>query len=344
MINITSPNKLITYTDSKDHFENGLLRLLSLDYESFNKWLEYSECSPGNLVSKLRRGFLKLKNADEEFIDHDSLIYGPQNTSGVILYKTLVKEKSHGIGLSDDCTIAWLIDSNNNFEKNAPSYEEDYFEGNTEIFGGYGKYFQQSSWRLDKANKQVKDLCKITNFTSGKVLDVGSGYGYFRKALSNHNFDHDGIEISKYAIAIAKDLYNFNTYHGTLLDYYKKLENTYDVVTLWDVIEHIPDPEKLLEQVYNVLKPGGYVVIKTPNIQCLEGYIFGKYYHSFKREHLIYFSNNSLSSYADKTGFSVYKSQSISHLLTGFFGKQYTDKLEDTLNGSDLIVYLKKKI
>lgn len=345
MINITSPNKLISYNDSKDHFENGLLRLLSLDYESFNKWLEYSEHSKGSLASKLRNGFFKLRNINDQLIDNDSLIYGPQNVSGVILHKNIYGNKSYGIGLSNDNTIGWLINSADySIETNPPFYEEDYFEGNKEIFGGYGKYFQQSNWRLDKAIKQVNDMQNITGITSGKVLDIGSGYGYFRKALSMGGFNHDGIEVSRYAVDIAKDLYNFDTYCGLLSDYCDNLKDTYDVVTLWDVIEHVYNPEKLLEEIYKVVKPGGYVIIKTPNINCLEGYVFGSAYHSFKREHLIYFSNDSLSKYAINAGFSVHESKSISHLLVGFFGKKYIKEVEQKLNGSDLIMYLKKKI
>jgi len=112
---------------------------------------------------------------------------------------------------------------------------------------------------------------------------------------------------------------------------------------LGDVIEHIPDPIVFLKQINSILKIGGFVILKTPNIDCPEVKIFGPCYHSFKREHLIYFSPSSLKRYAEFSGFEVFFAKSNSHLLTGFVGEKQTNEWSESLKGSDLIFYLRKK-
>lgn len=62
---------------------------------------------------------------------------------------------------------------------------------------------------------------------------------------------------------------------------------------MFDLIEHLADPERFLEQVAFVLRPGGVLTVKTPNLDCPEAEVFGPHYHSLKREHLAYLSADS---------------------------------------------------
>lgn len=331
---IKSPKGSIVYTDTKDHFENAVLRLLSIDYELFSKWLELSENSnENNLLASLSKGFQQLKPLELKYDQHD------------IFCSVIAENTNYGIVKNSD-NIAWLVKINDkNFirELNPPTYEEQYFEGDKNLAGGYGQYLQQSSWRLEKAKRQIDDIQQITKHYKNSVLDIGSGYGYFRKALDDAGYHHEGIEISSFAASICKKLYNFDTHIGSLSDFKDQLQNKFDIVTLWDVIEHISDYEKFLNDIAFVLKPGGFVVIKTPNIDCPEVKVFGPHYHSFKREHLTYFTNIGLTSCANKFNLHPFHSTSISHLLTGFVGKEKTDLWAKSLKGSDLIVYLRKK-
>lgn len=342
MITIHSPNKSIVYTDTEDHFQNGLLRLLSMDRNVFDKWLTLSEQSSKiNTLDRLTDGFLELyppalrKNYPVE--------PGPQDETGVLWYSSIAENPNFGIARSLD--IAWLIrEHNNKFvrETEPPVYEENYFEGDKIIAGGYGHYKEQACWRLEKAKRQVSELIDVTGLQSGYVLDVGSGYGYQRKALEDAGFKHEGIEISKHANVVSKHTYGFDSYQGQLSDHLDKFSNTFDVVVLGDVIEHMAYPQNLLRDIYTVLRPGGFVVIKTPNFDCPEAFMFGGRYHSLKREHLVYFTANSLVSYGNQVGFSQHKSTSISHLLNGFVGTEQTSEWARTLHGSDLVIYLKK--
>lgn len=340
-VTIQSLNKSIIYSDSEDHFKNGLLRLINFDSNMFKKWIDGAEKYDGDIIEKLSKGFNDIKpsffNKTLYNIDH-----GPNGEFGNVWHQI---DDNYYIIRSNDNSIAWLAfekDGHLIREINPPIYEESYFEGDPLVAGGYGDYADQAGWRLEKSKRQVKELVDITNLQTGYVLDIGSGYGYFRKALDDAGFRHEGIEISKHANAISNKFYGFNSYQGTLSDHLDKFTGKFDAVMLGDVIEHVSDPFEILNEINLVLRPGGFAVIKTPNINCPEIKVFSNYYHSLKREHLVYFSSTSLTNYAEKVGFKVVLKQSVSHLLKGFVGPDQTNEWENLLQGSDLIFYLKK--
>jgi len=336
-----SSSEEIVYEDTEEHFNNGVLRLLNIDEETFKKWAELSGEQNYTLLENLRIGF--------DYIVRKSVDAGPNGEQGYLWIHSIAENNLYGIVKSIDGSVAWLVKNELSCIKRVtepPAYEENYFEGNKKEAGGYGDYIEQSDWRLEKANRQLNEYFEntITFPITRKALDVGSGYGYFRKALEQQGYIHDGIEVSKHAIQITKDLYGYDTFHGTLDQYSDQLKEQYDLVTMWDVIEHVSDPITLLKDAVKCLKPGGFLIIKTPNINCPEVNIFYNYYHSFKREHLVYFTKESLSKYASLAGLSAYLITSKSHLLTGFVGKEKTDRWEVECKGTDLVAYFIKKI
>jgi len=279
----------IVYQDTLDHFENGLLRLLNMDRATFEQWITISSNISKPLLEQLSYGFMRLRHqapaTQQQPIDA-GVLYAPGE-----LWCSL--DQQYYVIKSIDKSIAWLaksVDNRLQREIEPPTYEESYFEGDPQLAGGYGKYAEQAGWRLEKSTRQLNDICKTTNLKIGKALDVGSGYGYFRRALELAGWQHDGWEISQHARQITKKLYGYDTF-STI-----PVENisTYDLITLWDVIEHISDPVSYLINIVKCLRPGGILAIKTPNINCPEAEMFGTHYHSLKREHLVYFSDKSL--------------------------------------------------
>lgn len=349
---LTSKNGNIKYEDSEDHFRNGVLRLLKMDESQFCQWLEYTAKShETNPVYRLRNGyellhphtgergpFEKETNAIEE---------GPLSLKGKYLYPWLAENPQYGVAIDESKKLGWLVrkPSSNHFVREAepPVYEEEYFEGDLTKAGGYGNYIAQQGWRLEKSQRQVKEIQEITGLSSGQVLDIGSGYGFFRKALDQAGFSHDGLEISKHACHMAKELYHFDSFQGTLEDFVKQSNKKYHLITLWDVIEHVTSPSKFLKLTATCLYEGGYVALKTPNLNCPEQEIFGPYYHSFKREHLFYFTAASLEELMNSAGFKRKHMSSVSHLLLGFFGKDTTTKWEADLLGADLFCIFQKQ-
>jgi SAM-dependent methyltransferase len=227
-------------------------------------------------------------------------------------------------------------------ESDPPTYEEGYFEGDKLRAGGYGDYTAQAGWRLEKSARQVREMREHTGLLSGRVLDIGSGYGFFRVALGEAGYDHDGLEVSGFARSVASASYGFSTHGGTLGEHWQDWGSRYDAVTLFDLIEHLEDPMRFLEQVAHVLRPGGVVGVKTPNIDCPEADVFGAHYHSFKREHLEFFSVTSLTAAAAAAGLEPAHVTTSSHLLVGFVGVEQTRRWEHGSRGADIVAWYRR--
>jgi len=345
-VSFSSPRGQILYSDSKDHFDNGLLRLLGLDQEGFASWLRSSEeSSASSLLLRLAAGFSAVRGGLVGKADSSIVEAGPLGTAGTLWHPSIAENPSFGVARSEDGAWGWLVrpvSGTWSFEKTPPVYEESYFEGDAKTAGGYGQYAAQAGWRLEKATRQLRELQAISGVTSGRALDLGSGYGYFRAALAAASFTHEGIEISRHARDVAQKLYGFSTLSGTLDDYGDELSGRYQLITLWDVIEHVADPVLLLSRIAACLAPGGVVAIKTPNLDCPEAEVFGPHYHSLKREHLVYFTPKSLEQAARSAGLRTLQVSSSSHLLSGFVGSEQVSEWAKTGRGSDITAYFQR--
>ena len=138
-----------------------------------------------------------------------------------------------------------------------------------------------------------------------KVLDVGCGSGDTLMALKELGWDVYGLEIDRNAIRLAKERGLVNIKLGG----YEKIENFpnnyFDCIRLYHVIEHLPNPYRCLQLIYKKLKPGGEVVLGTPNAGSMVSKIFGKYWYNLDiPRHLFVFSPETLSSLVKKAGFS----------------------------------------
>jgi 2-polyprenyl-3-methyl-5-hydroxy-6-metoxy-1,4-benzoquinol methylase len=342
-VTVASPTGDIRYTDSEDHFENGLLRLMNLDQDDFRRWLASADNESGDLLERLRLGWRRLRPEPDAPASFDGPVGpGPRGIAGHVWHPAIAESPSHGVAVSDEASHAWLVRWDGEryvFEQAPPAYEEEYFEGDKLTAGGYGDYTAQSGWRLEKAARQVNEMRDITGLREGRVLDIGSGYGFFRVALRDAGFEQDGLEVSAFARAVARSSYGLETYDRTLDDHWEDWPDRFDAATLFDLIEHVADPDALMAQVAAIIRPGGFVGIKTPNIDCPEADVFGAHYHSLKREHLGFFSPESLTAVARRTGFEPVDVSTVSHLLVGFVGEEQTRVWERTHRGADIVAW-----
>jgi 2-polyprenyl-3-methyl-5-hydroxy-6-metoxy-1,4-benzoquinol methylase len=343
---IDSPGGQLTYRDSRDHFENGLLRLMNLDHDAFERWLALAERSGGDgVLERLREAWNQLRPAPSSAVADGPLGPGPRELTGRVWHPAIAESPSHGVAVSDEAAHGWLVRwTGSEFarESDPPAYEADYFEGDKRQAGGYGDYTAQAGWRLEKSARQVREMRERTGLMGGRVLDIGSGYGFFRVALGAAGYDHDGLEVSEFARSVASTSYGLSTHGGTLDEHWQDWEASYDAVTLFDLIEHLEDPVGFLEQVVHVLRPGGVVGVKTPNIDCPEAEVFGPHYHSLKREHLAYFSPRSLTAAAAAAGLEPAHVTTSSHLLVGFVGAEQTRRWEDSDRGADIVAWYRR--
>lgn len=346
-VELASPAGTVRYTDSDDHFRNAFLRLMNLSAAEFDRWLSLAEEAPaGELLERLRVAWSALRPPPATSAPADGPVGpGPDGLAGRIWHPAIAESPDYGVAVSDEAAHGWLVRWDGRAflrELEPPDYEEEYFEGDKLSAGGYGDYTAQAGWRLEKSARQVREMADRTGVREGRVLDIGSGYGFFRVALADAGYSHDGIEVSAFARAVAHSSYGFETYGGTLDDHHAQWPERYDAVTLFDLIEHLSDPDGFMRQVAHVLRPGGVVGIKTPNIDCPEADLFGPHYHSLKREHLAFFSATSLTATAARVGLEPVDVRTVSHLLVGFVGTDQTSEWESALRGADLVAWYGK--
>ena len=98
----------------------------------------------------------------------------------------------------------------------------------------------------------------------GRLLDVGCGSGFFLKMAEERGWDALGVDLNAQAVAYAKTHRQVNAVCSDVRDL-PFPERSFDLVTLWNVLDHTPDPVDVLTRIHRLLKENGYVFIRTPN-------------------------------------------------------------------------------
>lgn len=151
--------------------------------------------------------------------------------------------------------------------------------------------------------------------TSGNLLDVGSYCGAFLQIAQEYGFKTTGVEPSAWAAKYAVEKLGQKVIQGTIHDLPEGGEK-YDVITLWDVLEHLPDPSHELSAMHQRLKQDGFLVLSTLNIDNWFPKIMGNRWPWYMDMHLYYFTPDSLEQVLSKAGFQIIKTQRYRHIIT----------------------------
>ncbi len=151
----------------------------------------------------------------------------------------------------------------------------------------------------------VKSIFRTTKLIeNGNFLDVGCGNGYFLLIMKYLGMNIYGIEPGPFDKKLLFD-YGLNIFNGNLNDA-KYGSEFFDVITINHVLEHVNDPSGYLNELYRILKPGGYLIIAVPLSDSFAHKIFGKYWSQLDTpRHLYLFSKNNLIRYANRFNFRV---------------------------------------
>jgi SAM-dependent methyltransferase len=140
----------------------------------------------------------------------------------------------------------------------------------------------------------VPVLNKVSLEGGSRILDVGCGMGPLLDVLSSKGFEVFGLEIGKKSWEFANRRHPNHVFQGFLCDT-PFHDDFFDLITMYDVIEHMQDPIGAMHQARRLLKPGGWVYLLTPNIFSINSRLFGQHWYQYKpNEHLFYFSPTSL--------------------------------------------------
>lgn len=152
--------------------------------------------------------------------------------------------------------------------------------------------------------KAIRDKVKLINSyqpVKGRILDIGAGTGDFLLECKNQNWDILGVEPNDKAkgIALGKGI-KFG-------DTIEKLEsNSFDVITMWHVLEHVPDVEHQVAELKRLLKPSGTIIIAVPNFKSYDANHYKEFWAAYDvPRHLWHFSKTAIEKLFDKQNMNL---------------------------------------
>lgn len=169
-------------------------------------------------------------------------------------------------------------------------YEQAFFKRGNKYQAASGSRTSDPQFDNDQ-----KKIAFVKNFSGGgKLLDVGCALGGFMSVARENGFQVEGLEVSQYAAEYAERELGVKVYK-TDLPAAQLPSQSYDVVTMWDVIEHLRDLDGTLAEVSRILKPGGWFFVATGDIGSRYARMVGGRWHLLTPPlHLFYFTQPSL--------------------------------------------------
>jgi SAM-dependent methyltransferase len=159
---------------------------------------------------------------------------------------------------------------------------------------------------LDRIEKAAKPPGK-------RVLDVGAAGGSFLAEARKRGYEPLGCEPSTWMCGFAKQRYGLDLVAGTIFDM-DVPKGSVHLLTLWDVLEHTPDPKAVLQRCHELLAPGGLLVVSVPDSGSLAAKLLGSRWPFLLTVHLYYFERPTLGGLMKRCGFQPLKFQP--HLQT----------------------------
>lgn len=199
-----------------------------------------------------------------------------------------------------DCGVGFL--------KDLPKEKQlERFYSTSDYYQFWGGLSRKNLKRVEKIKKKtfgwIIDLIEKYK-KGGRILDVGCATGVFLKVARLKGWEVYGVECSAEFAKIAKKRLGENVHHG-MFEKVHFSDNFFEVVLFYDSLEHMSNPLKVIKKVFKILKPGGYVIIVTPNTASFSAKIMGKNWAHFKREHLFYFSPKSIKKLLEKNDLRI---------------------------------------
>jgi len=185
------------------------------------------------------------------------------------------------------------------------AYEHDYYDaGGSPARKGYEDYLANASLRTRGFARRLSELEQHTNHR-GRLLDFGCAFGLFLKVAVDAGWEAIGYERSAWAADYGRRHYGVTIQSG---DGDREAFDpcSFDIVTMWDVLEHLEDPRAVVRSVASWLKPGGVLALNTIDNGSVGARLAGEHWrHIAPPHHLQYFTRASLTGLLRDNGFRV---------------------------------------
>ena len=226
-------------------------------------------------------------------------------------YRPFFKIRKYDLVKCRSCSLIFM-NSRPSDEKIRGLYNKNYFQQPDEKSYGYIDYIREKNIHEKLFLPRIK---KIRNYfpslgKSPKILDVGCATGFFIEIAKKFGFKAEGVEISKWAASYGKDQLGLKIHTGTI-NSLKVPRKKFDLLTVWDVIEHVDNLDNFLNASHKLLDKKGKLVLTTPNIQSLVAKVTRKqWFHLAIPFHLYLFSPQTIRKLLERHHFQVIKIES----------------------------------
>lgn len=152
--------------------------------------------------------------------------------------------------------------------------------------------------------KKAQLINNITGKTSGKILDIGTGTGYFSHTMQQKGWQVEAIEKSEQARSFAKKNFNLDIKDDSGLNDFSS--GSFDVITLWHVMEHLEHLNETWERLHELLKDDGCLVIAVPNCSSYDAQKYKEFWAAYDvPRHLWHFTPDSIKKFGEKHNFTL---------------------------------------
>lgn len=234
------------------------------------------------------------------------------NICGSSDYRILFKEHEaqlHRIVKCTNCGLLYANPQNINSESYSDRVES-------------AEPLTENDSHIIKANNSIRDYKGVLEFINkekpgkGRLLEVGAHAGVFLNYVRADGWDVVGVEPIKQFAEYAKDHFKLDVMQTTI-ESSDINDDSFDVVIMMHLIEHINDPASMLTTINRILKPGGMLVVETPTYDTLMFKILGRRERSLScDQHLYFYTLETLERLLTKCGFEVIKQEKVGRTLS----------------------------
>lgn len=190
-----------------------------------------------------------------------------------------------------DCSLAFVYPRLSGLELES-QYSPRYFEEKYDHLR-QSEYVNMEAWPK-KVSFLLGQVSKFRRGKKGLLLDLGCGKGWFLEAARERGWQVRGLELCPEVAKETEERIGAQIYRGSIFDVGLP-EETFDVVTMLDTIEHLETPVEALRICHRILKPGGVLMLTTPNLRGLGCRMLGsRAYAVWPDEHIVYFGPSSI--------------------------------------------------
>jgi len=189
----------------------------------------------------------------------------------------------------------------------AEVYGAGYWKSDDPKARGYADYASDAALYLKTYERRMR-LVQQWLPPKARILDVGCAAGYFLRVAQRHGHDVHGCEMSAPIAAEAVKALGSERIHVGLLDDAIAAKQwrlgSFDLITMWDVVEHIPEPQPVLRRIRSLLAPNGKFLLETQNVTSRWARLLGRRWHHYKHaEHLYHFNPTTIRRLLADCGF-----------------------------------------